>query len=328
MNRAVKWVSIIFVSILLAMFAQLFFARRAVAVATGGAPAYHMQVVCTDLDSDYFTEFMRGATQARAEYDIFVEFVETDRWDSQGVFRAVRRGIDAGVDGIAFQMSDPAQIAQLIAYAAQSGTKLCLYESENREQVPVLTCGSDSYQSGYMAGQLALEAAGEGCKAVVVVDSTQLDESTTEGSLKLQGVVDAFADAGAGEIVEALPLDSQAMSGEVLVSTLLASRNRYDTIISLSERTTLLVGQRLLYHGYFRQINLIGYGYSSGVLDHVNRGITYAVICPDAYDVGYHTVARMFEALAGQAADYFSSSTYVISRRNIIGYLLDGEVAA
>lgn len=328
MNKVVKGVSILFVAILLAMFAQLYLSRRAGAATEAAAPpAWHMQIVCTDLDSGYFAEFMEGARQAQAENDVFVEFVETDKWDAQGVYRAVEMGVDAGVDGIAFQASDPGLIGDLMAYAAERGTQLMLYESENHQNMPILSAGSDSYQIGYQAGQLALEAAGGPCRAVVVVDSTQLGEASAQGSLKLRGLEDAFADSGLGEIVDAFPLDSQAMSGEVLVNTLLESRGSYDTIISLSERTTPLVGQRLLYHGYFREITLIGYGFPNAqILDHIDRGITYAVICPDARDVGYHTVALMVDALAGRPVqDYSSASTYVISRRNIIDYLLEPE---
>ncbi|MDL2235377.1 substrate-binding domain-containing protein [Christensenellaceae bacterium OttesenSCG-928-L17] len=320
MIKMTKWISIGVVVVLFVMFSQLIVPQSINGLETAPPGSqYHMQIIGSDTDTFFYSQFTAGAKAAADDYQVFVEFVYADRWDQSALHDNIQTAIFAGVNSVAFQSNDPDMTHALYEIASEHGVELMLYESENFQQASILAAGSNSYSIGTEAGKLALRAANGGpCRAAVIVDRTEDGVSSTYHNMKIQGILEAFAACPGAEIVETYSLSGNMLAGEYLSNVVLSDAGQFDTIICLHEKTTSLLAQRLIDNNLLSTVKLIGYGALPQTLDYIDRGVVFGTICPDAYEVGYNTVALMYAKLnREQVNEYSSTRLFTITAENV-----------
>ncbi|MDL2217362.1 substrate-binding domain-containing protein [Christensenellaceae bacterium OttesenSCG-928-M15] len=328
MVRMTKWISIGVAAVLLAMFSQLILSRsiNGLEAAPPGSQ-YHMQIIGSDTDTFFYSQFTAGAKAAAADNNVFVEFVPVDRWDQGALYDNIRNAIYAGVDSVAFQSNDQNMTYELYEIASAHGVELMLYESENYQQASILAAGSNSYMIGTEAGELALRAAGESpCRAAVIVDRTEDGVTSTYHNMKIQGILEAFAAHPDAEIVETYSLSGSMLAGEYLSNVVLADAKNFNIIICLHEKTTSLLAQRLIDNNLLGSVQLVGYGALPQTLEYIERGVVFGTVCPDAYEVGYNTVALMYAKLnREQVNEYSSTRLFTITMETVREFAQDWQ---
>lgn len=319
MSGAVRWISTGVVTVLLVMFIQLFISRGMIDnLIVADNHKQHVQIVNNETDTYFYSRFVLGAEKAAQEHDMFVEFVDVDKWESDALRNTVTTAIYAGVSIVAFQSNDPETTVALYDEAQAQGVELILYESESFQQVSIPSVGTNSYTTGTAAGALALEATDGHCKALLIVDKAKNDVPSAYQNIKIQGVLEAFLQSEDADIVEIYVLDGSVLAGEYLVNTILKRQSDYNTIICLHEKTTPLMAQRLIDNKLVDSVALIGYGALPQTLEYIERDVIFGTVCPDAYEVGYNTALLMYAKLNNKkVSDYSSTRLFTITKENV-----------
>ena len=300
MNKTIRVISIVFLAIILVMYFQLAISRSNKTSAEKGSHAkHHMQIIYSNPNTCFFSEFHRGARAAEAELDIYVEFIEADKWETAGVLYSVRKGIHTGADGVAFSLNDRESITKMITTADSFDTQLILYQGDYDGTQMIPTIGVNAYQIGYKAGTLALETFSGNCKIAVVIDSMLSAEASGEGSMQLEGILSALNGVKNAVITGIYPLEVDVMRGQKMANSLLSEPNNFNVIICLNELTTAIIARRMEDLG-LSDIKIIGYGAVPLTIKYIEQGSIYASLFPDAYSIGYGTVSSMSAMLSGE----------------------------
>jgi len=118
-------------------------------------PAYHFMIVTRDNNDPFWPRFKEGASAAGLEKNIFVEFIDIPHKDPALIDRAVDRAILSQVDGIAFQPYDVEMSSKAADKSMEAGIPVIIYENDVYYIPDVPTVGSNSYEIGYTAGEMA-----------------------------------------------------------------------------------------------------------------------------------------------------------------------------
>lgn len=135
-----------------------------------GPPEYHLQVIIQNADEYFWTSFKEGAKVAEEELGVYVEIVPISQRNIENLEEAVEIGRIAGVDGIALQVSDSEQTLNIIEEARKQGIDIITYENDNFIILDIPMVGSNSYNIGVSAGNMAVNATNGRGDAVVVIN--------------------------------------------------------------------------------------------------------------------------------------------------------------
>lgn len=284
--------------------------------------SYHLQIIVENTDTYFFNQFLYGAKEAADTLEAYVEVVSLEKGKTDSLRETVEKGIYAKVDGIALHAVADTNVQTLCDLAELNGVQLALYESENSLTLPVPNIATNAYSIGTTAAQLAIEASGGNCKAILVLDRVNKDLSANR-SLKLQGILEWFNDYPNAEVVETYVINSDFMATEQLMDILFGKAITFNTIICLKETSTPMFAQRILDNALIGSVRLIGYGALPETLDYINRNIIYGSVCPDAQEIGYQTVVALINSLRNnRMSDYSSANLYSITKENVSDFIL------
>ncbi|WMJ88666.1 sugar ABC transporter substrate-binding protein [Anaerocolumna sp. MB42-C2] len=284
-------------------------------------PEYHLQIIVQNTDEYFWSFFKEGAKAAEREYGVYVEFVPVSRKDAGVIKEAVEKGINAGVDGIAFQPADTKQTQDILAEAKKQGIGLLTYENDSFNIPNTPMVGSSSYNIGTMAGNMAVNATNGKSNVVVVMNEAGEQGDVLYRNLLIQGIMESFSKYGTINIRDIFTLNKDMFEAERVTSSIISDVKNVDLIICLDERSTPAVAQVLVDNNMVGDVKIIGYGFMPQTLDYIKRGVIYGTVCPNSYEIGYYTVKQLTQSLKGeQISDYTPTEVYSIDAKNVNQY--------
>ena len=184
-------------------------------------PEYHLQIIVQNTDEYFWNFFKEGAKAAEREYGVYVEFVPISRKDAGVIKEAVEKGINAGVDGIAFQPADTKQTQDILVEAKKQGIALLTYENDSFNIPNTPMVGSSSYNIGTMAGNMAVNATNGKSNVVVVMNEAGEQGDVLYRNLLIQGIMESFSKYGTINIKDIFTLDKDMFEAERVTSAII-----------------------------------------------------------------------------------------------------------
>ncbi len=284
-------------------------------------PEYHLQIITQNTDEYFWTFFKEGAKAAQDEFGVYVEFVPVSQKDASVIKEAVEKGINAGVDAIAFQPADTQQTQNMVTEAKKQGTPLLTFENDSYNIPNTPMVGSSSYNIGTMAGNMAVEATGGKSNVVVIMNEAGEQGDILYRNLLIQGIMESFSRYSTINIKEIYTLSKDMFEAERVTSSIISGIQDADLIVCVDERSTPGVAQVLVDNNMVGDIKVVGYGIMPQTLDYIKRGVIYGTVCPNAYEIGYYTVKQLTLSLKGeQISDYTPTEVYSINAENVNQY--------
>lgn len=284
-------------------------------------PLYHFVIITRDNNDPFWSRFKNGALKAGSEKNIFVEFVDISHKDAELTANAVDRAILAGVDGIALQPYDVVKSLEAIKKANDAGISTITFENDIFYIPNVPTVGSNSYEIGYAAGEMAVEASNGNAKIAVMVNDPGADDSKQYNNIKLQGLLDAISKYPKMSVEQMYTLDTRMFEVDKLTMSILTEHPEIDLIICSDGENTPGVAQVVIDSGKVGRVNIIGYGAMPKTIEYIEDGVMYGTITADSYEIGYNTVMQLSEMCDGkQVNEFHNTNIYSFTSRNIKDY--------
>lgn len=284
-------------------------------------PLYHFVIITRDNNDPFWTRFKNGALKAGAEKNIFVEFVDISHKDAALTVNVIDRAILSGVDGIAFQPYDVEQSLDAVRKASDAGIAAITFENDVFYIPNVPTVGSNSYEIGFAAGEMAVAASDGNAKIAVLVNDPGADDSKQYNNIKLQGLLDAISKYPRMSVEQLYTLDTRMFEVDKLTMTILTEHPEIDLIICNDGENTPGVAQVVIDSGKVGKVNIIGYGAMPKTIEYIEDGVMYGTITADSYEIGYNTVIQLAEMCDGkQVNEFHNTNIYSFTSKNIKEY--------
>lgn len=284
-------------------------------------PKYHLQLIVQNTNGSFWTSFEKGAKAAQEEFGGYIELVPLKQRTVEDLKEAVEMGVNAGVDAIALQALDSEQTQTMIDEAKEQGVAVLTYENVNYTLSETPMVGTNSYNLGSYAGNMALEAAEGQANVAVIINNAGNQGDEEYKNLLIQGILDSFSTYSTMNISNIYTIDADMFEAEKVASEIIENAEVPNLIICMDEKCTPGIAQILVDNNMVGDVKLVGYGNQSQTLDYIEHGVIYGTVCPDAYEIGYYTVKQLVQILNGeQVSDSYSTKLYTIDKTNIKKY--------
>lgn len=291
----------------------------------GASPDYHFQVISQGMSESFYSDFFRGARDAAAEKNIYVEQVIADSKNYESSVKAIKRAIYSGVDGVALQPQDSEHTYAAISEAKEDGISVVTFENDMYYFNDVMTVGSNSYETGYEMGKMCIEARGKKKTEIAIILGSTGDSGNGYKSMKVQGVADAISGYPYMSIDEVYIIDSEMFETDKLTGDILRENPDVNVILCMDEKNTPNVAQVLVDMSKVGDITVIGYGAAEQTIDYIERGVIYGTVCADGYQIGYNTVMQLYGQVSGESAiTNFNTDIFRVTKENAGDYA-EGE---
>lgn len=284
-------------------------------------PFYHFMIITRDNNDPFWVRFKNGALDAGSLKNIFVEFVDISHKDPSLTANAIERAILSEVDGIALQPYDVEISSEAVAKAMESGIATLTFENDIYYIPNVPVVGSNSYEIGYRAGEMAAEASKGKAKIAIMVNESGAEEHKQYNNIKLQGLLDAISQYPEMTVEHIYTLDIKMFEVDKLTMSLLADNPEIDLIICNDGENTPGVAQVVIDTGRVGNVNIIGFGNMPQTMKYIEEGVLYGTITADSYAIGYNTVIQLAEMCDGKHInEVLNTNVYSFTADNIRYY--------
>lgn len=289
-------------------------------------PEYHIQIITQNTDEHFWTLFQEGALKASGDLNIYVEFVPIVPRNVEVLVETVQKAIYSQIDGIALQPADYEKTREVTNKALEAGIQIINYENDKYLIPEVAIVGSNSYDIGYTAGSMVSTAIKGEANIAVILDEGSNQGDSQYKNMKVQGIIDGISAYGKINISEVYTLDSGMFEAERLTDTIITEKKDINVIICTDEKSTPAVAQVLVDSNKVGDVKVIGYGTMSQTLNYIRKGVIYGTVCPNAYEIGYQTVEKLYESIKGEAvSDSVFTELFTIDNSNVDQYNMESK---
>jgi ribose transport system substrate-binding protein len=284
-------------------------------------PRYHFVIITQEDNDPFWIKYKKGATEASLGQNVFVEFVNVEYQNVNLLANAVERAILSGVNGIALQPFDVKYSTELLQKASEAGIATIIFENDVFYIPDVPTIGSNSYEVGFAAGELAASASEGKSNIAVIVNDPGVQDSKQYNNIKLQGLLEAISQYPEMNVSQIYTLDKGMFEVDKLTTSILTEHPEIDMIVCSDSENTPGVAQVVIDLGKVGDIKIIGYGSMSQTMKYINDGVIYGTITADSYAIGYNTVLQLIEVCDGnQISEFFNTDIYTFTYDNLNDY--------
>lgn len=282
----------------------------------------HIQVACPENELLFWKDFKRGAQEAGNLLATYVEFVPIMQRDADDLEKKVEMANYAGVDGIAVQAVDIRRSSEIIQQAKKAGLDVITYESGTFAIPEVPTVGSNYFETGVKAGELATDATDGSTHAIVVLNKLIQDSDLQKQSTLVQGIIEGGKEEAGFEMMDVITIDSTVFDSEQFSKKLSEYVDTANVIICLDEKSTPAIAQILVDEEYVGDMKMVGYGAMPQTLEYIKRGVIFGCVLPDAYAIGYETVTQLVGVMDGeQVSDCINPLSDKVDQSNLDDFM-------
>lgn len=296
------------------------------------AAEYHFIMVSKGVTDPFWQEVYSGAKAAAAECGAVVELDGPAIEDADEELSSLDRAIAARVDGIITHVTDAALAVKYIDKAEKKGIPVFAVGTDAPTSKRQSFIGINSYNLGLEWGKQVIAAA-DGQPAEVVMLSSRNDSnedsdgSATAEGLMYSGVVNALKDYPE-IVVRSSKVDRNDPFGtEKVIKNLLREEPGINIVLCTTADETVSAAETLITLNKVGKVRLIGYHNSREILDYIKKGVLFATVYGDAYQMGYQSVKAMVELKkTGSTNLYITTPITVITEKNVSSFLEDAEL--
>lgn len=292
-------------------------------------PAYHFVIITRNNNDPFWTRFKNGASDAGAQKNIFVEFVDISHKDAALTEDAVERAILSDVDGLALQPYDVEKTTQALKKAQDAGLSVITFENDVFYIPETPTIGSNSYEIGFAAGEMAASASRGKAKIAVMANDPGVQDSKQYNNIKLQGLLEAISQYPEMSVEQIYTLDAKMFEVDKLTTSILTEKPEIDMIICSDSENTPGVAQVIIDSVKVGNVKIIGYGAMPKTMEYIEAGVIYGTIAADSYNIGYNTVMQLAKMREGkQVNEFLTTDIYTVTENNFEEYKNEYTVTA
>ncbi|MEX2444727.1 MAG: substrate-binding domain-containing protein [Alkalispirochaeta sp.] len=270
------------------------------------ARSKHIAVFLPEQETLYFQQIRTGVSSAAGRYDVAVSFHPIGA-DSQEFALAQYSGIDGA---IIYPFLKDDEVLQRLNELEQQGIPVTLVEQDVADDWPWTFVGTNNFEMGRRIGSQLREDPRDG--PIVVVYSDKSPAVAAEKELIELGMTTVMAERLSAPIMRRQtglnPLDAEALTYQLLRSdppiTSLVFTDTDDTLAALQVIIDLnLVGD----------VQVIGFGVTDAIMDHLERGVLDATVAVNPQRIGIESVRVLAELMrTGNAPGYVDTGVEVI----------------
>lgn len=280
------------------------------AVADAGGTASdrskHIAVFLPEQETLYFQQIRTGVASAAGRYDVAVNFHPIGA-DSQEFDLAQYTGIDGA---IIYPFLKDDEVLERLNELDQRGIPVVLVEQDVADDWPWTFVGTNNFEMGRRIGTQLREDSRSG--RILVVYSDKSPAVAAEKELIELGITTVMGDRLSAPIMRRQtglnPLDAEALTYQLVRSdppiTSLVFTDTDDTLAALQVIIDLnLVGE----------VQVIGFGVTDAIMDHLERGVLDATVAVNPQRIGIEAVRVLSELMeTGNAPGYVDTGVEVI----------------
>ena len=118
---------------------------------------YHFALIAEETENDYWRLIEKGAEEAAAQNDIYLEYVAPKKADNDQLLRLLDRKISAKVDGIIVQGIEGERFLDLVHKAVERDIPIITIDTDVKSSERKTYVGSDNFYAGQLAGKTIIE---------------------------------------------------------------------------------------------------------------------------------------------------------------------------
>lgn len=285
------------------------------------APEFHFMVITQDNNDPFWDRFKNGASEAGNLKNIFIEFVDISHKNAALTVDAVERAILSDVDAIALQPYDVEKTAAVLKKAQEAGISVITFENDVFYIPEIPTVGSNSYEIGYKAGEMSVNASEGKAKIVVIANDPGVLDSKQYNNIKMQGLLEAISKYPEMSVEQVYTLDTKRFEVDKLTTSIITGKPEIDLIICSDSENTPGVAQVIVDSVKVGNVKIIGYGTMPKTIEYIGGGVVYGTIAADSYNIGYNTVMQLAEMCNGkQISELLNTNIFTFTYDNLEEY--------
>ena len=291
-NRIALFIIIIFLSIVAvySLFMSLSYVMKLtkqVKLQTE-TPKFHIAIYLPETAHSFFNSMLEGAMDFCEEEEIALSVHELDENSSQ-LFAAPYTGAD-GI--VIYSFSDTKETAEILDKIAGTSTPLVLIDHAIPTNKPYTHIGVNNFELGCFIGEYLFNE--QTVIFPLIVYSEKSPGMYAERELIEMGIKSTASYKLFDSILCAVTSQNM-LDAEEIVSSILSTRSRTNTIIFTNEDDTLAYAKMLVEQNKVGTHKIIGFGSSDAVKEYLDKGVLDALISVDSYQLGYQALQSVFE---------------------------------
>jgi len=266
----------------------------------------------------YFEPVYKGFTDSAERAGVISEIDAPPRFDVALQVKVIEDLIARGVSGIAISANDDKGLVSVIHEATQAGIKVITFDAPAPSSEALTYIGTDNESAGYEAGKrMAAAMKGRGTIAILQggLDATNLN-------LRTRGFRRALAEGAPDVDVVGVVDEGGDFSESVNQSeALLAAHPSLSAIFSVSAEGAPAAAAVLRRQGRAGRVLVAGFDDLPDTLQGIREGLVSFCVVQNTYKMGWLSVQRLLDAVAGRALPkVIDTGVVFVDRGNLDSY--------
>ena len=234
---------------------------------------------------EYWTHADDGAKAAEADFGVELLMSGPTETNPEYQAQCIDTAISSGVDGIMTCAWDVAFTPSL-KEASEQGIPVVTVDTDDPDCGRIAFFGTSNYDAGYKAGELMAEVTegkGKVCiLAAVLTAKTQAD--------RIQGFADAIAEYTDMEILTKEQTDSELQKSVDKATACIGTYPECDAFFGVAALDGQGIAKAVEEMGIADNYTIIAFDDNKETIDYIKKGIIYATMVQDPYQMAYDSV--------------------------------------
>lgn len=280
-------------------------------------PTHHFYFIAQNSVDPFWEEVIKGVEKSAKDNNVVVEFYAPRFNDPKEELKYIDIATISKVDGLITHVSNKISFTDYIDKAYNSKIPVITFENDDSKSKRNAFVGTNNFIIGREAAKLLVEATG-GKANIAVISNNDLDQSSIENNLKMNGFMSILKEYPQMKIIKTYLSQMGTLSAEEITQTIIDSGNEINAIFTISAADTLGTAQFIVDRNKVGNIVLVGYGSSEEILRYIDREIVYGTVASDPYKMGYESLKALVDIKAGKSVPTFiDTEVKVITKKNL-----------
>ncbi len=280
-------------------------------------PIHHFYFIAQNSVDPFWEEVIKGVEKSAKDNNVVVEFYAPRFNDPQEELKYIDIATISKVDGLITHVSNKVSFTDYIDKAYNNKIPVITFENDDSESKRNAFVGTNNFIIGRQAAKLLVEAT-DGKANIAVISNNDLDQSSIENNLKMNGFMSILKEYPQMKIIKTYLSQMGTLSAEEITQTIIDSGNEINAIFTISAADTLGTAQFIVDRNKVGNIILVGYGSSEEILRYIDREIVYGTVASDPYKMGYESLKALVDIKAGKSVPTFiDTEVKIITKKNL-----------
>lgn len=265
-------------------------------------------------DAQFFIPVKKGMNDAAGMMGVQCSWIGTEGVDLEAQAQLLRKAVEEGYDGIAFNIIDPDAFDEVIQEAIDAGVPVVGFNVDDHATAnPRL---SSVNQQLYEAGKRLGEHVSSRIPAGSCVLLTKHDEGVSALDDRARGIQDALAEKDIKW--EILISGNDAVEGAEVISKTIKANPEIDLVLNTGQADTEATGRALEVMGNSSECWSAGFDLSTKTLQLIRDGYIHCTIDQQPYIQGFYPVIQLTQYLRyGIMPSDINAGAAIVDRSNV-----------